>query len=117
MVGPPHLTPFQHPAATAANVADALAALKLLSTHPRIDPRRIGVLGLSKGGQVARYTELEPFRQAVIGDDTRFALHVAFYPYCSDWYMSERITKAPMLLLLGGKDNYTPASPCRDYAK
>ena len=102
---------------TAANVADALAALKLLATHPRIDPARIGVLGFSKGGQVALYTELEPFRQAVIADDTRFALHVAFYPYCSDWYMSARITKAPMLLLLGGQDNYTPAAPCRDYAK
>lgn len=101
---------------TAANVADALAALRLLSTHPRIDPARIGVLGFSKGGQVALYTELEPFRQAVIADDTRFAVHVAFYPYCSDWYMSERITKAPMLLLLGGQDNYTPAAPCRDYA-
>jgi dienelactone hydrolase len=102
---------------TAANVADALTALKLLATHPRIDPARIGVLGFSKGGQVALYTELEPFRQAVMADDTRFALHVASYPYCSDWYMSERITKAPMLLLLGGQDNYTPAAPCRDYAK
>jgi dienelactone hydrolase len=28
---------------TAANVADALAALRLLATHPRIDPERIGV--------------------------------------------------------------------------
>ena len=62
------------------------------------------------------YTELEPFRQTIIADDTRFALHVAFYPYCSDWYMSERLTKAPMLLLLGGQDDYTPAGPCRDYA-
>jgi dienelactone hydrolase len=78
--------------------------------------RRIGVLAFSKGGQVALYTELEPFRQAVIADDTRFALHVAFYPYWSDWYMSERITKAPLLLLLGGRDDYTPAGPCRDYA-
>jgi dipeptidyl aminopeptidase/acylaminoacyl peptidase len=30
---------------TAVNVADALVALKLLATHPRIDPARIGVLG------------------------------------------------------------------------
>src|SRR5262249_33232293 len=37
----------------AANVADALAALKLLATHPRIDPQRIGVIGFSRGGQVA----------------------------------------------------------------
>jgi dienelactone hydrolase len=101
---------------TAVNVAAALAALKLLATHPRVDPARIGVLGFSKGGQVALYTALEPFREAVIADDTRFALHVAFYPYCSDWYLSERISRAPMLLLLGGQDDYTPAAPCRDYA-
>jgi dienelactone hydrolase len=41
---------------TAANVADALAALRLLATHPRIDPDRIGIIGFSKGGQVALYT-------------------------------------------------------------
>ena len=30
---------------TMANLADALAALRLLATHPRIDPARIGVMG------------------------------------------------------------------------
>src|SRR5216684_2660753 len=54
---------------TAANVADALAALRLLATHPRIDPDRIGVIGFSKGGQVALYTALEPFRRGVLDDD------------------------------------------------
>jgi len=102
---------------TAANVADALAALRLLATHPRIDPERIGVIGFSKGGQVALYTALEPFRRAVLEDDRRFAAHVALYPYCNDWYMAERITGAPMLLLLGGRDDYTPAEPCRGYAE
>ncbi len=62
---------------TAATVADALAALRLLGTHPRIDPERIGVIGFSKGGQVALYTALEPFRRAVIADDRRFAAHGA----------------------------------------
>jgi dienelactone hydrolase len=63
---------------TAVNVADALSVLKLLATHPRVDPGRIGVLGFSKGGQVALYTGLEPFGEPVIADDTRFAAHVAF---------------------------------------
>jgi dienelactone hydrolase len=102
---------------TAANVADALAALRLLATHPRIDPERIGVIGFSKGGQVALYTALEPFRRAIIDDDRRFAAHVALYPYCNDWYQAERIDGAPMLLLLGGRDDYTPAEPCRGYAE
>ena len=66
---------------TAANVADALAALKLLATHPRVDRQRIAVMGFSKGGQVALYTALEPYRRAIISDDLRFAAHVALYPY------------------------------------
>jgi dienelactone hydrolase len=98
---------------TAAHVADALAALRLLATHPRIDPERIGVIGFSKGGQVALYTALEPFRRAVIEDDRRFAAHVALYPYCGDWYMAERVTGAPMRWLLGGRDDYTPAEARR----
>jgi len=102
---------------TAANVADALAALRLLATHPRIDGDRIGVIGLSKGGQVALYTALEPFRRAIIDDDRRFAAHVALYPYCSDWYTAAHVTGAPLLFLLGGRDDYTPAEACRGYAE
>jgi len=101
---------------TAANVADALAALRLLATHPQIDAQRIGVMGFSKGGQVAIYTALEPFRRGVIADDLRFAAHMPFYPYCNDWYQSAQVTGAPMLFLLGGLDDYTPAAPCREYA-
>jgi dienelactone hydrolase len=102
---------------TAANAADALAALRLLTTHPKIDPKRIGVIGFSKGGQVALWTALEPFRRAVIADDTRFAAHVPLYPACNDWQVSEHITGAPMLMLLGGRDDYTPPTPCRDFAQ
>ena len=102
---------------TAANVADALSALRVLATHPQIDPQRIGIMGFSKGGQVAIYTALEPFRRGVIADDLRFAAHVPFYPYCNDWYQSAQVTAAPMLFLLGGLDDYTQAEPCRGYAE
>jgi dienelactone hydrolase len=102
---------------TAANVADALAALRLLATHPRLDRQRIGVIGFSKGGQVSLYTALEPLRHAVISDQTRFAAHVPLYPYCNDWYVSEHVTGAPMLMLLAGRDDYTPPGPCQEYAQ
>jgi acetyl esterase/lipase len=75
------------------------------------------VIGFSTGGQVALYTALEPFRRGVRDDDRRFAAHVALYPYCSDWYTAARVTGAPLLLLLGGRDDYTPAEACRGYAE
>jgi len=102
---------------TAANVADALAALRLLATHPKLDRQRIGVMGFSKGGQVALYTALEPFRRAVIDDQTRFAAHAPLYPACNSWQVSEHVTGAPMLMLLGGRDDYTPPGPCQEYAQ
>jgi dienelactone hydrolase len=85
----------------AADAAGALAALRLLATHPQIDPKRIGVIGFSRGGSAAINTALEPIRLAVIDDNLRFAAHVALYPGC---------------MLLGGKDDYTPAPNCLAYA-
>jgi dienelactone hydrolase len=102
---------------TAANVADALVALRLLATHPKLDRQRIGVMGFSKGGQVALYTALEPFRRAVINDQTRFAAHAPLYPACNSWQVSDQVTGVPMLMLLGGRDNYTPPEPCQEYAQ
>ncbi len=102
---------------TSANVADAFAALKLLATHPKVDRQRIGIIGFSKGGQVALWTELDPYRRAVIEDQTKFAAHVPLYPACNDWQVSEHVAGAPMLMLLGGRDDYTPAAPCREYAQ
>lgn len=101
---------------TMANLADALAALKLLATHPGIDPARIGVMGFSRGGQVALYSALEPLRRGIIQDDLRFAAHVALYPSCSIPYRANRVSRAPILMLLGGADDYTPAAACLGYA-
>jgi dienelactone hydrolase len=101
---------------TMANLADALAALRLLATHPRIDPARIAVMGFSRGGQVALYSALEPLRRGMIDGDLRFAAHVALYPSCSIPYRSAEVGTAPILMLLGGADDYTPAAACRDYA-
>jgi len=99
-----------------ADIADAYAALRLLATDPRIDKRRIAVMGFSRGGIAALYSSLEPFRLAATGGELRFAAHVAFYPSCGISYDAARVDGSPVLMLLGGKDDYTPALPCIAYA-
>ena len=99
-----------------ANLANSLAALSLLATHPRIDRSRIGVMGFSRGGQVALYSLLEPLRRGVVDDSLRFAAHIALYPSCSIPYHAGQVSPAPVLMLLGAADDYTPAAACRDYA-
>ncbi|RBP09178.1 dienelactone hydrolase [Roseiarcus fermentans] len=100
----------------AADVAGALAALRLLATHPAIDEKRIGVIGFSRGGSAALNAALEPIRRGVIDDGLRFAAHVAVYPGCAVAWVSAHLDGSPILMLLGGKDDYTPAAFCLAYA-
>lgn len=103
----------------AANDADALSALKLLSTDPRIDPKRIGQIGFSRGGGVAMDMTLDAFRKGIIDDDTRFAALIGFYPGCMQLWWEvppPPLTGAPLMLALGEKDDYTPAQPCLNVA-
>ena len=99
-----------------AGIADAYFALRLLAADPRIDRTKISVMGFSRGGIAALYSALDPFRRAVMDDDLHFAAHIAFYPSCGIHYTSTHLDGAPILMLLGGKDNYTPAAPCVEYA-
>ncbi|MGE0747808.1 MAG: dienelactone hydrolase family protein [Rhodospirillales bacterium] len=97
------------------NVLDALAALRFLAVHPRIDPDRIGVMGFSRGGSVALLTTFEPVRAAVVPATLRFAAHVALYPPCNLRYHAPPITGAPIAFLLAESDDYTPIAFCDGY--
>lgn len=99
-----------------ADIADAYAALRLLATDPRIDKHRIAVMGFSRGGVAALYSSLAPFQRVATDGKLHFAAHVAFYPSCGISYASARTDGAPIMMLVGGKDNYTPAAPCLAYA-
>lgn len=96
---------------SAMMIADAFYALKLLSTHPRIDKDRIGIIGGSKGGIVALNTAWEPLRKSIIDDDLKFAFHIPIYPLCMQFEKVE-MTGAPILILIGEKDNWTPTEYC-----
>lgn len=98
-------------------VGDVYALLNRLVHHPRINPSRIGIMGFSKGGAVAMFAADDHMRRALAEGDNRFALHVAFYPSCVVQLKFPQPTGAPLLMLLGELDSYTPAIQCQRYIK
>lgn len=110
-------TIFDQSAVSEASImADAYAALNQLSSDPRIDSQRIGIIGFSKGAAPALLASLKRFRSGLAAGDNRFAVHVAFYPWCGFSFLDEAATGAPVLILSGGLDRVTPAGLCNDLA-
>ncbi len=88
---------------------DAHAALAWLQQQPGIQPGRIALLGWSHGGGVVLDTVSHPNPV-----EPGFRAAIAFYPGCSARARSpERFhPAAPLLLLIGEADDWTPAAPC-----
>ncbi len=106
----------------AADTADAFAALRLLATHPRIDPRRIAVLGTSRGGITAFRSAAEKvIASQKLPDGLRFAAHIQMY--AGGCVGAFRLIanpgvfgKRPMLWVHGDADDYAQMAPCKEYA-
>lgn len=92
-------------------LGDVFAAQRLLASHPRIDPAKIGLLGWSKGGIVATIGAVDRF-SAFAGRAEPLAFSVAFYPFCG-FDLSEERLASPLLILVGSEDNWTPPAPCQ----
>lgn len=83
---------------------DALSAARYLGTRADVDPKRLVLQGDSHGGWTALVT-LETGRFNL---PERFAAGIAWYPYC---YPVRGFT-APLLVLIGDRDDWTPAERC-----
>jgi dienelactone hydrolase len=99
-----------------ADVEDALAALQVLGADARIDRKRIGVIGWSRGGTAAFNSALETVRKNMIKDDLKFALHVAFYGPAQIQYRDRATDQSPVMILHGEADNYVPIGPVHEFA-
>lgn len=102
-----------------AMIVDAYRALDLLAQHKRIDPRRIAIMGFSRGGQVTLYSSMKRFHR-LHGSNSghEFAGYIAFYPACNTQYKDDiDIADKPVRIFHGKEDNYNPIEPCRKYAK
>jgi dienelactone hydrolase len=94
---------------------DALGALRWLAAQPGVDPARLGVLGWSNGGStvLAATNQRHP---EVAGAPVKPSLAVAFYPGCEAELQRGYVPTAPLLMLLGDADDWTPAAPCKALA-
>jgi dienelactone hydrolase len=82
---------------------DAYGALDHLQSLPFVDKDRVALMGWSHGGRVVLFALSEHRRPTTGG----FRAAVALYPYC-DYYSMY----APMLILIGDADDWTPAVRC-----
>ncbi len=106
----------------AADVADAFAALKLVATHPRIDAKRIAIMGFSRGGIAALRSDVEKIiASQKLPEGLRYAAVIPTYAgSCAGIFRlvvrPGVFAKAPILFIHGDADDYTPIGPCQDYA-
>ena len=96
---------------------DAFAALALLRADPRLDPDRIGIMGVSKGG-VATLNAAIAVRQRWRGGFPHlFDLHVAICPGATAQHRDPTTHGRPIFFMLAARDDYTPAPLAVEYAE
>ncbi len=92
---------------------DALAAMKWLVTQPGTPPGGLLLLGWSDGGS----TTLAAGRAAPDLPPGIIRGEIAFYPACrASAARADYKPAAPLLILIGEADDWTPAAPCHALA-
>lgn len=87
--------------------ADSYAALRYLAKQPFVIPTHVAVMGFSMGG-ISVLANLEQGSVQSLYPD-KFRAGIAFYPHCGG---ASGIMVAPVLVLIGQADDWTPASAC-----
>jgi dienelactone hydrolase len=109
-------SPARNEVAPGRRVADAFEALAYARALPYVDGAHVGVMGGSHGGSTTLAT--------LVALQRGFAAGIALYPGCGFRYGDWRPGTAgvykpagPLLILVGEKDDWTPAEPCRQLVK
>ena len=94
---------------TTDRAADAYGALRHLKGLPFVDGDRVVLMGWSHGG----WTTLDALASwHYRSSPDQFRAAIAFYPWCRD-ALTEPF-RVPVLVLIGGSDDWTPAKKCED---
>ena len=101
---------------TAMMILDAYRALEKLSEHPNIDKNKVSITGWSLGGAVSLFSAWLPIKNAIT-KKVSFASHLPIYPPCFVDPENTDFTDAPIHILIGENDNWTPAKTCTEFVK
>ena len=97
-------------------IVDGYRALEFLSKHPRINPDRIGCLGISLGARGCLYLNVKRFQKMWGTPGLDFAASVPIYPPCNViWKDDDEITDTPIRIHVGELDTYFPVDSCVNY--
>lgn len=88
---------------------DAYAARRYLEAQPFVDRQRIGLMGWGHGGWTLLFAVDEVYLTEVATPPFKAA--IALYPWCGMTRLHR--LNAPLLILSGEADDWTPASLCR----
>lgn len=88
-------------------VADVAGALDFLNAQPFVRRNTLGLIGHSHGGWTTMRAVQASYDLAARG----LKAAVAYYPLCSA--QRDRNVAIPLLILIGDKDDWTPAEDCR----
>ena len=94
---------------------DAFMALEYLSKDSKVNIKKVGITGWSRGGMISYMVADKRLRDALVGKDLYFAASQPRSPDCWSAGMfrnPQPIKETKIWMVLGGADNYTRAEPC-----
>ena len=90
---------------------DALGAIAYLAERADVDANRIGMIGWSNGGSTV-LSASNLHHHDVAAAIVKPAFAIAFYPGCESDLKRGYSPAAPLLMLVGQLDDWTPSAPC-----
>jgi len=91
---------------------DAISGLRYLQALDQVDAARVALMGWSHGAMSALNAIRVQGRASFRPPPTDFRAAVAFYPGCRRLSGAAYTSAVPLLMLLGGADEWTPARHC-----
>ena len=100
----------------ATRVYDTFAAFRYLQSLGCVDAKRVGITGYSFGGIVS-IDSVEKALAEKLGNGYVYKASLPVYPSCQTIFETTKPTNTKVHILVGERDDYTPASYCLDAVK